>query len=217
MRTNHYGLLLVMMEPPEEMEEEFNEWYDTEHIPERKAVPGIFSAERFVAFEGSPRYLALYDLESVEVLQSESYKKIGIDHLSPWSKRIIRSVRGFKRNIYQQTFPGTAQIPEKADALALWAYDIEANKEDELNRWYNTDCFFQLKKMEGFIDVRRFICVEGSPKHLALLNFKDVRCFENEAYRKVLLFGETIPFKKYLNGTIHKVYKKYIERQTRVD
>ena len=34
-----YGLLLVMMEPPEEMEEEFNEWYDTEHIPEREAVP----------------------------------------------------------------------------------------------------------------------------------------------------------------------------------
>ncbi len=215
METKQYGLLLVMMEPPEEMEEEFNEWYDTEHIPERKAVSGILSAERFVAYEGSPRYLALYDLEGIEVLQSESYKKIGIDHLSPWTMRIIRFVRGFKRNIYQQISPGTAKISEEVDALALWAYDIEGNKEDELNRWYNTDCFFQLKKMDGFIDVRRFICVEGSPRHLALLNFKDVRCFENEAYKKVLLFGETIPFRKYLTGTIHKVYKKYIKRQTR--
>lgn len=119
METKQYGLLLVMMEPPEEMEEEFNEWYDAEHIPERKAVPGIFSAERFVAFEGSPRYLAIYDLESVEVLQSEAYKKIGIDHLSPWSRRVIRSVLALKRNVYQQVFPGLSRLLREP---ALWPY-----------------------------------------------------------------------------------------------
>ena len=38
--TEKYGLLLAILEPPEEMEEEFNEWYDTEHILKEKPYPG---------------------------------------------------------------------------------------------------------------------------------------------------------------------------------
>jgi hypothetical protein len=169
-----YGLLLAMMEPPKEMEEEFNEWYDTEHIPEREAVPGILTAQRFVVNEGFPRYLALYDLESIEVLQSESYKRIGGDHLSPWTKRIIRSVRGLKRNVYEQTFPGAVKISKGVNALALWAYDIDASGESELNRWYETDWISHLKKTDGFVNLRRFICAEGFPKHLTLIDFKEI-------------------------------------------
>jgi hypothetical protein len=207
-----YGLLLVMMEPPEEMEEEFNEWYDTEHIPEREAVPGILSAQRFVVNEGFPRYLALYDLESIEVLQSESYKRIGIDNLSPWSRRIIRSVRGSKRNVYEQTLPGAAKISKEANALVLWAYDIDASEDSELNQWYDTECISHLKKMDGFINLRRFICVEGFPKHLTLLDFKEITFLKDEADKKALLFQETIKFKKYFKGTIYNLYRKYIKK-----
>ncbi len=32
------GLLLTMTEPPPQMEEEFNAWYDTEHLPERLSI-----------------------------------------------------------------------------------------------------------------------------------------------------------------------------------
>jgi hypothetical protein len=32
------GLLLVMMEPPACLEEEFNDWYDTEHLPQRRSL-----------------------------------------------------------------------------------------------------------------------------------------------------------------------------------
>ena len=34
------GLLLAMMEPPPAMEEEFQDWYDTEHFPERATCEG---------------------------------------------------------------------------------------------------------------------------------------------------------------------------------
>ena len=44
-------------------EPEFNEWYNTEHLPQLAAVPGVLSARRFRAAERDrTEYLALYHL-----------------------------------------------------------------------------------------------------------------------------------------------------------
>ena len=40
------GFLMAMMEPPPTIEEEFNDWYDTEHIPDRASIPGFETARR---------------------------------------------------------------------------------------------------------------------------------------------------------------------------
>ena len=210
-KNKTFGFLLAMMEPPAEMEEEFNEWYDTEHVPERKAVPGILSAVRFVAYEGSPRYLALYDLKNTGVLQSKAYKRIGIDNLSPWSKRIIRHVRGFKRNVYEQISPGKAQVSGEAKALLLWAYDVDASGEAEFNQWYREECIPHLQQIDRFINDRRFICVEGSPRYLTLFEFRDIEFFRSEAYKKALFFGQEIGYRKYLKETIYNIYEKYVK------
>lgn len=68
----------------------FNEVYDTEHIPLILKVPGVISARRYVnvplqmiiggekktlVAEGEPRYSAIYELESAEVLLSEAWAK----------------------------------------------------------------------------------------------------------------------------------------------
>src|SRR5688572_15568118 len=83
------GFLLVLMQPPPTLEEEFNAWYDTEHIAERLAVPGFETALRYVCIDGAPRYLAMYDLASPEVLSSPAYLKVGFENASPWTKREI--------------------------------------------------------------------------------------------------------------------------------
>ena len=36
-------------------DEEFNAWYNTEHLPELLAVPGILDAARYVRREGWPQ------------------------------------------------------------------------------------------------------------------------------------------------------------------
>ncbi len=91
------GMLLVQMEPPAAMEEEFQDWYDTEHTPEREAVPGFLSAARFVCVDGWPRYMACYDLETLSVLDGVDYRAIGGEHLSAWSKRVLAKVIGRRR------------------------------------------------------------------------------------------------------------------------
>ncbi|HVB49195.1 MAG TPA: hypothetical protein VNF69_12460 [Burkholderiales bacterium] len=66
----------------------FNEVYDTEHIPLILKVPGVLAATRCVSApltmilggekktivaEGEPRYSAIYELESAEVLTSSAW------------------------------------------------------------------------------------------------------------------------------------------------
>lgn len=92
------GLLLVMMEVDPAHEEEFNRWYEQEHIPERVACPGVLSARRFVAVEGDLKYLALYDLESPDVIESPAYQKLRA--VSPWAKKVRETVVKMVRNVY---------------------------------------------------------------------------------------------------------------------
>jgi hypothetical protein len=50
-----------------------NDWYDTEHLPERAAVAGFETARRFTSLGDGPRYAAIYDLASLDVLQGDAY------------------------------------------------------------------------------------------------------------------------------------------------
>ena len=103
MSDKRRGLLLVMIEVDPAHEEEFNRWYNEEHFPERQACPGFLGARRFVAVEGEPKYLALYDLESPEVLQSAAYQKIYPP--SDWTKQVSKHFLRTVRNVYEEITP----------------------------------------------------------------------------------------------------------------
>lgn len=91
------GFLLVTMQPPAQMEEEFHDWYDTEHMPEREAISGFLTAQRYVCIEGWPRYLAIYDLANSGTLADAEYRAISGEHFSAWSKRILPRMQGVYR------------------------------------------------------------------------------------------------------------------------
>ena len=113
------GLLFVTMQPPEGLEEEFNDWYDTEHVPERAGLPGFETARRFVCIEGWPRYLALYDLAEVGALHTPEYLAVAGDSSSPWTKRVTGRVRGLCRMEATQVFPGGAITGAQGPAARL--------------------------------------------------------------------------------------------------
>jgi len=91
------GLLMVSMEPPAALEDEFNDWYDTEHTPQRLALPGFASASRWVCIDGWPRWMALYDLVSEAAVHSDAYRRVSGAHSTPWSRRILPRTIGRSR------------------------------------------------------------------------------------------------------------------------
>src|SRR5512145_672270 len=83
-------LLTVAMDVDPDREALFNEVYDTEHVPLLSRVPGVLSIRRYrnapltmviggapksIVMAGQPRYLAVYELESPDVLVSEAWAK----------------------------------------------------------------------------------------------------------------------------------------------
>ena len=107
------GLLLTLTEPPPGMEEEFNAWYDEEHLPERLAIPGFRSARRWVA---GRTYLATYELDSPEVLSSAPYLA-RYRNQTPWSRRCLGKCVTFKRWACEQVEPGMADPHPAASGL----------------------------------------------------------------------------------------------------
>jgi hypothetical protein len=61
-KTRGTGLLMAWMDIDAAYEDEFNHWYNEEHIGRLLAVPGFLSAARYVALRGAPKYLAMYEL-----------------------------------------------------------------------------------------------------------------------------------------------------------
>jgi antibiotic biosynthesis monooxygenase (ABM) superfamily enzyme len=90
---------------PAMVEEEFNDWYNTAYIPPYLAVPGCLGARRYVAVDGQPKYLTLYEFANADVSESAPWAKARDGN--PWSKR----VRAFMRHdvgspgVYRRIWP----------------------------------------------------------------------------------------------------------------
>ena len=85
-------VFIVTMDVAPDKEALFNEVYDTEHVPYLSQVSGVISVTRFktepAAFvlagerrelkgEGQPIYMAMYELESPDVLLSKEWAAAG--------------------------------------------------------------------------------------------------------------------------------------------
>ena len=118
------GLLLAMMEPSASFEEEFQDWYDIEHFPERRAINGFLTATRLICIDGWPRYLALYDLTDIEVLQGDDYAKIAGNNYSQWTSRIVPRMWGHYRAEGTQIYPRAALFGDggRASRTLIWRF-----------------------------------------------------------------------------------------------
>ena len=83
------GILIPVVDFTDIAEDEFHDWYDTEHIPERQRVPGFRSWERWIGVHNPKISVATYELENSDILKSVAYQAIGnhgagSDNLSVW-------------------------------------------------------------------------------------------------------------------------------------
>lgn len=113
MSARRGGLMVVMMDPEDGYEQTLNRWYDEEHLFERLQVPGILEARRYVAVEGSPKYLAMYELESADVVRSEPYLEQKRNP-TPLTQEVEAHV-SMIRNVYVEITPRAAGGPGRLE------------------------------------------------------------------------------------------------------
>src|SRR5258708_19187852 len=132
------GILIAAMDFSDVAADEFHDWYDLEHVPERRRVPGFINAERWIDPKNPKLSIATYDLESVAVLASPPYLAVAHDNSSPWTKRVTGRCRRQLRYEGEQTLPGERTAPNDAVAILLVAMSVAPEHEAELNEWYDT-------------------------------------------------------------------------------
>ncbi len=89
-------IFVAQMDVEPDKEETFNRIYDEEHVPSLLKVPGVRTCYRYALVNSSndqtPRYLAVYELDSPEVKESPEWK--AALEVGDW----IRDVRPYTLN-----------------------------------------------------------------------------------------------------------------------
>jgi hypothetical protein len=95
-------MLLTSMDIDPSDEAEFNRWYDREHLEERVAIDGFLEARRYVAHQGSPKYLCLYSTATFDVLDSPAYRA-ALANPTEWSKTTMARFQNMIRAVARIT------------------------------------------------------------------------------------------------------------------
>jgi hypothetical protein len=164
------GILVAMLDFSGIAEDEFNDWYDLEHIPERERVPGFCGAARWLAVAEPKLSLAAYDLESIGVLASAPYRA-AYENPTPWTKRVTGRCPLRLRYEGEQLRPCDAEAPADAVACLLVAMNVPAEHEAELNEWYDVEHLAALAAVPGTLAARRYRGRGATQKYLALYHF----------------------------------------------
>lgn len=90
------GMLLTLTDVSARDERDYNEWYNREHIDDRVDLPGFHRGRRYAAVQGKPKYLAVYECDTVAILGTQNYLRT-LDHQTPWSQRVMARFTHFHR------------------------------------------------------------------------------------------------------------------------
>jgi len=177
------GILLVAFDYTNAQADEFHDWYDLEHIPERQRVPGFGTCERWISVANPKHAVASYELDSLDVLNSPAYRAIAADNLSVWSKRMSSIAKRLLRFDGEQILPGDLAGPVGAGGLLVNAMNVNPEHEAEFNEWYDHEHIPGLAAVPGTLCARRFRDAKGTHRYLALYHLTSPDVASSQAWK----------------------------------
>lgn len=181
------SVLFSEMTPDPSWEADFHDWYDSEHIPVRMTAPGFLGAQRYSRNDG-PGFLAVYDMDSPQALQTEQYKRIKSEP-SARTTRMLRDVSGFTRytgrllSWQQQETISEIEVLESPVLYSVF-FTVPQDRQDDFNEWYIQDHVPKLLGEPQWLGCRRYEIVDGAPEsytHMALHHLASADALESPA------------------------------------
>ncbi|MBM3218528.1 MAG: hypothetical protein FJZ38_07550 [Candidatus Rokubacteria bacterium] len=204
------GILIAAMNIGRAADDEFHDWYDTEHLPERQRVPGFLVCQRWIGADDPRVSMATYDLADISVMQSPGYKAIGGENLSPWSKRIVAKVQRIMRYEGEQILPGDELPPANAGGLLINAMTVPPEHETDFNAWYDKEHIAALSAVPGVLSARRFRATVGGPKYVALYHLTGPEVVESKEWDVARQSEWTTRITPHFRDRIRLVLRRYV-------
>ncbi len=96
------GILAIYNDIDVSVEDQFNQWYNRQHLAERVAVTGFHSGRRYRGIEASHRYFAWYETDSSAVLRSNEYLE-RLEDPTRWTRQIMPNFRNMVRTVMSRS------------------------------------------------------------------------------------------------------------------
>lgn len=172
------GLMTAWLHVPPEREDEFNDWYNREHLPQVVSLPGFMRGRRYMVENAKPKYLAWYDVADETVEPGASFQRF-VAHPTPWWARMADCFEHRER----MNFRLMCDVGRAPERDTPWLYivhtDIPDHIVDEYNEWYDKEHLPRLVTVPGVVRARRYAAVAGSPRYLTAYELTDKNAFES--------------------------------------
>jgi hypothetical protein len=90
------GVVAIWNGIADEARDEFYRWHETEHMPERLAIPGFLRGRRYRAADGGLAFFTRYDVENPAILTSDAYLA-RLNAPTEWTRRMLPHFRDTSR------------------------------------------------------------------------------------------------------------------------
>jgi len=102
-------MYIVHTDIPDHIVDEYNAWYDSEHLPRCAAIPGVLRARRFASTgilsggsSDGPRYLTAYELSGPDVWESPAALQA---RKTPWTEKMHSLFSNSGRALHRPVTP----------------------------------------------------------------------------------------------------------------
>jgi hypothetical protein len=188
--TAAQGLITVRLQPLAEREEEFHDWYNTEHIPQVMSLPGFAGARRYRCDTDAIPFIAWYETADEHVESGPHFQRI-VQQPTEWSQR-MRHIYGDRRE--RMNFKLMCEVANTANTGpvtdAPWMYLVHTDIPDhivgEYNAWYDKEHLPRCAAIPGVLRARRYTaaaCTSGTvaPRYLTAYEMTGPDIWESPA------------------------------------
>lgn len=214
--TEAKGLINVWMHVPPEREEEFNDWYNREHVPMVVRLPGFARGRRYEVEGATPRFLAWYDTADETIEPGADFQRF-VANPTPWWKRVARFLEHRERMNFRLMRDVGRVTAEDTPWLYIVHTDIPDDIVDEYNAWYDQEHLPRLVTVPGVVRARRYTAVGGSPRYLTAYELTDRDAFESPEGLKARKTPWTAKMRSLFTNTRRNMCRLILPAVTAVD
>ena len=114
----------IWQDPRPEARQDYFEWHNREHMPERVGIPGFLRGRRYCAVRGQPEFFTLYEAASLAVLTGPDYLA-RLEHPTQWTQRVAPQLQNNVRSLCEVALT----LGSGVGGLAMtWRYDVAPEK-----------------------------------------------------------------------------------------
>ncbi len=187
-------------------DDEFNAWYNTEHLAQIGSVPGVLTARRYRAREGYPAwYMALYELRAPTVYDSDEFRSVR-EAPTPWTHRIA-GLYGADRDVsVGRVLLCIGDPPASAPYVFVARMDVDDAVEADFNAWYSNEHVPLLAAVPGCLRVRRCVAHHGAPKYTTVYELASPDVLDSVEWMTAREHGRTVAMRAVMRNVSKVMY-----------